>query len=304
MFERVLVPLDGSPLAESILPAVRALGACGAKDVVLLRIAEHDITPFIVDRPEVVQALIDLDRAACRKYLESIAQDFRAIGFGASTIVSEGSPAERIVELANERIDLIAMSTHGRAGITRWLMGSVADRVLHTARAPVLLARATPDRKRFAAFTRVLVPLDGSALAESALPHAARVASCAGAQLELLRVAHLNLAPPYSGNEGMPLDNSAMEAHARRLCEDYLIGVAAQLRIQGLEVSTTVSEGPDAEEILAVAEAGGADLIVMSTHGRSGVRRWLLGSVADRVLAAARIPILLVRAGLGAPSGV
>lgn len=304
MFERVLVPLDGSALAESILPAVRALGPCGAKDVILLRIAEHDITPFIVDRPEVVQALIDLDRAACRKYLESIAHDFHAIGFGASAIVSEGSPAERIVELANERIDLIAMSTHGRTGVTRWLMGSVADRVLHTARTPVLLARAAPDRKRIAAFTRVLVPLDGSGLAETALPYAEQLARCTGAKLELLRVAHLSLAPPYSGNEGIPLDNSAMEAHARRLCEDYLIGLAVPLRVRGLDVSTTVTDGPDAEEILAVADASGADLIVMSTHGRSGVRRWLLGSVADRVLAAARVPILLVRSGLGAPAGV
>jgi nucleotide-binding universal stress UspA family protein len=140
-------------------------------------------------------------------------------------------------------------------------------------------------------YKRILVPLDGSKLAEQALPHAALHAEQFGAQVVLLKV----LGPlPEPSMAGRGVIRSAEEASAR-LAQDYLEGMAAGLREQGLSAQTEIVEGKPYLQIVRFAEEKEIDLIVMSTRGHSGLSRWLLGSVTDRVVRGATVPLLLVR---------
>ncbi len=139
-------------------------------------------------------------------------------------------------------------------------------------------------------YNRILVPLDGSRLAEQALPHAAIHAAKFEAEIRLLMVLS-PLPEPSMGGRGMVL--SAEEASAR-VAKDYLEGVAAELRQQGLQVQTEILEGKPYVRVVRYAEENGIDLIIMSTRGQSGLSRWLLGSVTDRVVRGATVPVLLV----------
>lgn len=141
-------------------------------------------------------------------------------------------------------------------------------------------------------FKKILVPLDGSELAETALSHAKELARCTGAELELLRVAQLYL-PNYYFEA--PIDADELIQRDRAQAKDYIEALATSIRGEGYTVSTFVGHGAVADVIVDYAESTSADIIVMSTHGRTGVQRWLLGSVADRVLHGAKMPILLVR---------
>jgi nucleotide-binding universal stress UspA family protein len=138
-------------------------------------------------------------------------------------------------------------------------------------------------------FARILVPLDGSVLAEAILPQVTELATLHGAEIILLRVA---LAHTFPGT-----NQTVAQVQAIHAAEAYLGGVVEGLLTDGIKARTVVRYGHAADEILDQAEAGCADLIAMSTHGRSGVRRWMLGSVAEKVLRAATVPVLLVRAG-------
>jgi nucleotide-binding universal stress UspA family protein len=140
-------------------------------------------------------------------------------------------------------------------------------------------------------YKRILVPLDGSPLAEQALPHAAFQAQQSGAEIVLLRVLGPLSEPSMAGRGAV----RSAEAASAELARGYLEGVAAGLEQQGLAIRTETSEGKPYLEITRFAEEKGIDLIVMSTRGQSGLSRWLLGSVTDRVVRGARVPLLLVR---------
>jgi nucleotide-binding universal stress UspA family protein len=142
-------------------------------------------------------------------------------------------------------------------------------------------------------YKKILIPLDGSELAEKAIAHAAGLAKCTGAELELLRVAQLYL-PNYYFEA--PIDAEDLIQRDRDEATAYIAKITDQLKAQGLTVTSSIGQGAVADVIVDYAESTGADLIVMSTHGRAGVQRWLLGSVADRVLHGAKAPVLLVRA--------
>jgi nucleotide-binding universal stress UspA family protein len=212
-----------------------------------------------------------------------------------------GPPAEAIIQ-TGAAFDLIAMATHGRSGIGRWVFGPVADKVLHGATVPVLLVRAGRAAVAAGWPRRILVPLDGSGLAEQALPLAALLARRAGAELILTcsigwaqATADRALAIDVAGFSVMLPERAADQAHA------YLTDIGQQLAAQGLTARSDIRSAPAAEAILASAAEQAADLIVMSTHGRSGLGRWTYGSVADRVLRGATLPIVLVRAGVHVP---
>ncbi|HQV71047.1 MAG TPA: universal stress protein [Thermoflexales bacterium] len=142
-------------------------------------------------------------------------------------------------------------------------------------------------------FKKILIPLDGSELAEKAISYATDLAKCADAEIELLRVAQLYL-PNYYFEA--PIDAEDLIQRDRDEATSYITKLADQLKAQGFHVTSSVGQGPVADVIVDYAASTGADLIVMSTHGRAGVQRWLLGSVADRVLHGAKAPVLLVRA--------
>lgn len=276
MFERILVALDGSQRSEATLPYAEALAAAFDSELVLLRalqfapITAGPIEPYVA--PQVYQELHDAEAQAAGDYLQRVAAPLKERGRRVRTMAVTGHPAGAILDTAEtEGVGLIAMATHGRSGLARFALGSVAELVLRSARCPLLLVRAAGT----AAFTRVLVPLDGSTLAEAVLPLARDLAAALGLELVLLRVA----------------PNAAERAEAAA----YLEHTAAGLRTGGLTVATRVTEGAAADEILQVAAAEDGAPIAMATHGRGGPARWVLGSVAETVVRAAAAPVLVVR---------
>lgn len=302
MIRQILLPLDGSPLAESIVPTVEEFAHVTGAPVTLLQViepVEDALTDLFGDNyPAVEVDLHAVDERSAHTYLNDLARRLARSGIVAHTRVAIGSAAETIIQLGAE-FDLIAMTTHGRSGLGRWVYGSVADKVLRGAVVPVLLVRvhegAAPATGRP---ERILVPLDGSDLAEHALPLAVALAKRAGASLVLTR--SINWATEFGGVSAYPMGAGAASLIdlADQSARDYLREVSDRLTGEGLRVSTDLRIDPAADGILASAAEQQANLIVMSTHGRGGLGRWVYGSVADRVLRGAHVPVLLVRANV------
>jgi nucleotide-binding universal stress UspA family protein len=304
MIRRILVPLDGSTVAASILPFVAATARLTGAAVTLLRVLPATAA--------------DLDERLAREDLATAAARLADHGLTAAAQVARGQPAEQIARFGHDH-DVIAMATHGRSGVGRLVRGSVADAVLRATRVPVLLVRSAegpvhvPGPPR-----RIVVPLDGSALAEQALPMAADLARRSGATIRLVTSVHW-ASQVFGADPGLldadALDQTALAdphaqeyvaATAHEAARDYLEQLQGQLRRDGLTVDTAIRFDEPASAILGQATDAASDLIVMTTHGRSGLHRWLLGSVAEHVLRAATGPVLVVRAtapvGSGYPS--
>lgn len=311
----ILVPLDGSALAEQVLPYARALAPLLQSELRLVRVLP-DVEPDnvfaeamfgiygITEPPEAFrqrkQRAWDERRYSAEGYLATRAFDLRAAGQQVTTDVLVGPPSEVIVEEAASReTALIVMATHGYSGLQRWRLGSVTEQVMHTTTKPVFIVHGgLPLPAAGPAFKRILVPLDGSDQARQALPLAIELATATRAELILLEA----IAPtietaasfrPLGGP--IPRYGEILELLRSQATND-LETLAAQLRDEGLRVKTVVMHGPAAEVIVDEAALREADLIVMATHGYSGLKRLALGSVAERVLHTATMPLVLVRA--------
>ncbi|MDY7076167.1 MAG: universal stress protein [Chloroflexota bacterium] len=310
MYHKVIVLLDGSALAEEVLPHVAEVVRDRGSHVYLLSVAPlpRGVAPTAVDvrlpsanvqeRPGIEQELVD--------YLRTVAERLAPVAADVQINVRFGRPADEILAFVNDvNADLIAMSTHGRSGIGRWVFGSVANRVLRGATCPVLLVRAGQTQPR-TSYQRILVPLDGSELAEQVVPYVRALVQPPqnGESREVTRVflvsvmttglADRTVALLTSYPPGLQLATTALH-HAEAQLQVYLRSVAAALREQGAIVHIAVRKGQPADEILAYAAQVEADLICMTTHGFSGVSRWVYGNVAGRVLQGANSPVLLVR---------
>ena len=304
MYRRILIPLDGSALAEQVLPLAQIFAARFNASVVLFQAIPSVHESLRVDGQVLqVDEQTELLRGQAREYLEKICKDFAAAHIPAVSEVRVGAPAPAILEFAEgAEIDLIAITTHGRAGVLRWVYGSVADKLLHGAHVPLLLLRAREEPVAPQSFTRLLVPLDGSPLAEEALAPARQMAAAFGAEMLLLRVWEVAAV----GFDNLPVSVlDEWERRARAIAGSYVERVTQELQGQGMRVRAETQGGAAAERILQMAQRAQANLIVMSTHGRSGLSRWVMGSVADGVLRAATVPVLLIRAGQArAPSQI
>jgi nucleotide-binding universal stress UspA family protein len=314
MERQILVPLDGSSLAEAVLPHATQLAQATLSNLHLLRVViPPTVTPSLawpMPAPINTERWLEAERSAARTYLDTIAAMLAKEGITARTTVLEGDPATTIIEFAQENANIreIAMASHGRSGFNRWIMGSVAERVLHSTPVPLLVVRADEHdiavelkqpRREFkleTPYKNILVPLDGSDFAEQALGLARMIADHYQATLFLVSVV------PFLDDVGLaeggvvPLWGVSDQQTARTYAAEYLTSTAADLTDAGLNVRTRWVDGPPAETITAIASEEHADLIVMSTHGRSGISRLWLGSVAARVIRRADQPILLVRA--------
>jgi nucleotide-binding universal stress UspA family protein len=303
----ILVPLDGSALSEQILPYARLLALSLSARLHLLHIVSEGEKEQALAHEAVLsfegggplpnhrireQRVFDALCANARSALDALAAPLRAEGFDVIVEMRSGAPAEQIVAVAEEaHSTLIAMATHGYGGLRRWALGSVADKVAHATSIPLLLVRSTAQ-PRTAHLRRILVPLDGSALSRQALPLATELAMCARAELLLVRGIP-TLVEPYIGGGGLP---AGAQETLREQASRELSAVARSLHPYQVPVRIATAEGSAAEVILKAAVQRQADLIVMATHGRSGISRWALGSVADKLLHAASTPLLLVRA--------
>ncbi len=311
----ILVPLDGSALAEQALPYVRTLALLLGARVRLLNVIvddQHDslmaegiaasygvIDPLATQREREHRSLTTLTHHA-EGYLDSHAALLRGQGIDVDSDVRCGPAAEVITEAAEGLdISMIAMATHGYSGLRRWALGSVTDRVVHASSTPVFVVRGAKSAPSApVTFRRVLVPLDGSPLAAQALPLAADLAERARAELLLLQAVEASIdAYPSIAPLGRPdLMPSEVLKALRTRAGEQLEQQAALLRNRNLPVATHVVNGHAAEAIIDEAARQSVDLVVLATHGYSGLKRWALGSVTDKVLHAATTPLLLVRA--------
>jgi nucleotide-binding universal stress UspA family protein len=238
------------------------------------------------------------------EYLAQVAGSFSG-GAQVKYTVQPGDPARTIIDrVATQPDTLIAMATHGYSGAQRWLLGSVAEKVLHAAANHLLLVRpGEGDNRGEAGLKTVLVPLDGSAVAETVLPIVSELAPALRMEMVLVRVLqHIYFAPPdtFLPVFGMNLPNQKeIWAQARSEAQDYLNGKVAHLRAAGLaEVSCLVldgSAGGPAAEIIDLARRTSDNMVAMTTHGASGVGRWLIGNVTERVVRYSSDPVLVIR---------
>jgi nucleotide-binding universal stress UspA family protein len=290
MYKTVLVPLDGSSLAENALVYATPIAEASDSRMVLVRASTSAEVAVDLFGQLAPGAAAEQMQKSAEKYLNFVRT---AHGYPNSDIYAHsGRPASVILDCEqNERADLIVMSTHGRSGVGRWMLGSVTEKVLQQAQVPLLVVR---DRRPI---QRILVPLDGSTRAEVVLHHAIYCATVFNAELSLLRV--LEKAPaPISRRSVATLLTDVVNPTRPAIIEPdqdekYLDTIARQLIPSELSVTLIERTGDAAETILQVGT--GHDLIAMSTHGYSGLERYLFGSVMEKVLRATDRPMLIVR---------
>lgn len=300
-FRTILVPLDGSPLAEQALPlASRIARRTGAK----LRLAlVHELPPHPADLvgARMFTSLELATRKVERSYLRDMQSGLKSQGLRLSSAVTlTGDVAPELSRFVRETgIDLVIMATHGRGGMQRLWLGSVADQLIRRLEIPVLLVRPA-EGKSPPAFdrdpVRILVPLDGSRLAEQALEQATRLARLFDAEITLLQVV---FPVQLSVDPALPLPSAydkEITEDCRRQAEDYLRGISEHLRETAVRASGAAVIGWNAaDSILKLARPEHTDLIVVATHGRGGLGRLTLGSVADKLVRAAEVPVLVYR---------
>ena len=291
MLKTILVPLDGSETSEQAVAFAEGLAGAAGADLILMRTVLPPLA-FTPGEDEFVRA----QTARAERELDRIRQRLADAGVHAESYVLPGSAADAIVNAATRlRADVIVMSTHGRTGVGRAIYGSVADEVVRSATVPVLLVR--PGLKyRLNPPSKVVVPLDGSEIAEAALAPAIELAQALRVSVVLVRAAE---APIYWVEEESGARTAApgSEAEAARR---YLDAVADRYASAGIVFTGYVTDVAPEEAIIGAAEDYGAGAIAMATHGRSGFARAALGSVAEQVLGRATTPVLLVNARLAA----
>jgi nucleotide-binding universal stress UspA family protein len=320
MFKRILVPLDGSLRAEKALPVAVRIARSSGGSLLLLRVVGTSIEfwPYLAPQAQLLQNSIDASLEVASRYLTAVSKTLE--GVPVETMTLFGSTASVILSVAYEQgVDLLVMCSHGYTGITRWVMGSVAEKVARHAVAPVLILReggplpAAPHLDPIQPM-RVLVPLDGSAYARSSIEPAAHLIAALAAPtqgaLHLTRI----VKPPAESVSVDPLSMEERE-HILHKAKSYLRSTTEQIHgglvgqhVSELNLAITWSVAIDtdvATAIVRVAEngedaegagvLGGCDVIAIATHGYGGLQRWAIGSTTERVLNATKLPVLVVR---------
>jgi nucleotide-binding universal stress UspA family protein len=290
MFKKVLLPLDGSALAERVLPLAGKIVRTGGGKLILFRVVPY-ITVLAAD-PMLYEEMNRMGEDEALAYLRQVKEEGDP-ALAIEVVCEVGSAAESILQYAQDQdVDLIIMSSHGRSGISRWVYGSVAERVLSQAPCPILIANAgqVPWGEGAA---RILVPLDGSQLAEKALEPAQELAQDLGLEIHLLSVMTAGHSLREVSTSRDPL--SGMEGEELKKAQDYLAGQSSKIKDVPVQTSVKLAAASVAETIIEYAAEHDIDIIVMSSHGRTGLSRWIYGSVAEKVLRSACCATMIVR---------
>lgn len=265
MNEKILVPLDGSPFAERVLPLAQDLTRQRGAELHLYHALEH---------PEKTQQ--------CQDYLSGLTQRIEESGLSCRSEMEAGKAGDNLLKKSGT-VDLIVMSSHGRSDYDRLVMGSVAEKVVRGSECPVLVVKERLPRLRD--IRRILVPVDGFELSLYALPEALRLAGDLGAELVLCQI-----------NEAVGVDLGLLSREKEEEeMREHLQKVADAIEFDG-GVRLVCDFGSAARTLLSVVERENVDLVVMSSHGRGGFNRWLCGSVAENLTRHSTSPVLLVRA--------
>lgn len=273
MYSTLMVALDGSTNAEKVLPVVEPLLKSGQGKALLLQ-----VLPAGGGGPE----------AAAQAYLREIGARLAKKKIRSEGEIVRGDAAVALVRAAEDRkADLVAFTSHGQGGLSQWVFGSVAQKLLRGCSRSLLVVRAleTPHPR----LKRIVVPLDGALGSETAIPHAANLARATGATIELLHV---------TAESGVEADDSKLRnwhVKERKRMEAEFDGIEKDL--PGLKFARVFVEGDPATAILERVEKEPASIIAMCSRGRSGFSRWMFGSVTEKVLQAAKCPVLVARQG-------
>ncbi|MFC1945626.1 universal stress protein [Chloroflexota bacterium] len=281
MYKSVVIPLDGSRFAEAAIPYGIALARRLSFKVKLLSVVENQSPHFRIEAEKyLVRTIIGI-----KQFLDTSDTSKNPVAFRSrvliETAVLNGSPAEQITEYTNSgSLKLLVMATHGRSGIGRWTIGSVADKVVRTTtRQPTVLIRcrgAQPKVRIAKGLKKILVPLDGSMLSSAIISYISEIARLFDSELRLLQV--------------VP-ENGSIFKNA----ENYLTDLCDGLKAQGYDASHEVRIGSPAETIINVAEKLKADMVAMSTRGQGGFYPWVLGSVASKIINGGTTPLMLIK---------
>ena len=291
MKRRILVPLDGSNNAEIVIPYVEEIGAKLSAEITLAIVSESRNTDT-VKRYE----------AYLKRIEEQVQSRVKDLGgkeqLKVLTTILFGNPASEIMRHAKEiNAGLIVIASRGSSGNEPGVLGSTATKVVRASSMPVLLVRVPANdaaRQDMRLVKKILLPLDRSRAGEAAIPFVEELAQGLSAELVLFHIVE----PPVqtlTDQVGGPTDVYALKRENTAI-HAYLANIEKDLKAKGLSVSSVTDTGASADVIIDYAQGKAIDLIAMSTHGRSGIGRWLLGSVTDKVLQAGDTPVLVVRA--------
>jgi nucleotide-binding universal stress UspA family protein len=291
MFEKILIALDGSDTAEMVLSYAEEIAAKLGSETVLVS-AVNPLKPNEENlRSVYLGQLVNPIQDHCREF-GALAE------CKVSTQILLGKPADEILRYADRiNASIIAMTNRGSSSTEPWSLGSTAAKILRAVNKPVLLVRV-PAREialhHRRLIQRILVPLDGSRIGESALPYAADLAQALGAEVILFQVAELiKVASGYDRvfSGALPPGDELLKTAA----SNYLQETARSLKDKQIKTSSVVVIGSAAEQIIDYGEANRIDLIAISTHGESGIGRWVFGSVTDKVLHSGTTAVLVVK---------
>ncbi len=282
IYSRVLVPLDGSLAAEFAIRFAADLARSHDADLLLLYLKHLPANPESPDTN-------DQDLEQINKYLADVRKEQRDMGIRAyEYLVASRDLAEALFKFVDsERVSVIVLSTQGRTGLLRWLFGSSVEKTITDMPVPLLLVRPM--------YQRIVVPLDGSKWSESAIPRATELARVHDAELVLLHV-YQSKAGDYAGQWALAGQQQIADQTYEQMA-DQLIGLRNRLRQEGLRVRDVMIRAGNPAQVICdfVESEEGISMIVMSTHGRTGLSRWLVGSVAQTVIKNSRSPVTLVR---------
>jgi len=294
MYEKILVPLDGSMASEEVLPYAQEMAGRLGSEVTLICVTESAKGMYDHMWQGYLNKTLAAVKQGARQYIpQDEERDIRI----KSNLLS-GDPADEIVGFADtENVGLILMSARGQSGgDTRWNIGSVAIKVLRATTKPVGLIRikgTPPDLRDIE--RRVLIPLDGSKCAEQIIPYVKKFAAMRQAKIILLQV--MGASYGMQSAEGFTVINyeTAEMDGIKNNAQRYLSGVENEMKKEGLNIQTEIRVGNAADEIIKIADDMNITIIAMTTHGRSGISRWAFGSVTNRVLQGGYHPMLIVR---------
>jgi nucleotide-binding universal stress UspA family protein len=300
MIRTVVVPLDGSPLAETALEPAQRIAQRLHATLHLVRVLEPQVPSIDATGASVPEPRLEQDlRAETLAYLQALANG-RSSGAGVKSTFAlvDGPVVKALVEHVNAVADaLVVMTTHGRTGLARVLLGSVTDSLVRSSIAPVLTIRVVgekPSAIPIGDFRRVLIPLEGPYFGAEAIDPAVQVAGTSGPEYVLMTVVSpVPIIPPPEPPVPLPVVDVDAEASSAK---NFLDTLAGPLQARGIEArGKVVIDGDPAQAILDFVNDGGVDLICMATHAYGGLKRLVFGSVAERVVRSATVPVLLMR---------
>jgi nucleotide-binding universal stress UspA family protein len=293
MYDAVLVPTDGSPEAEYAARYGIALAGATGATVHVLSVVDESLYPRTsVLSDDLIEESLEAARAEAGEAVDRVAE-MAGPGTNVVTEVRQGVPAESIrTYAADHGVDLVVMGTHGRTGLRRYIIGSVAEEVVRTSEVPVLTVRKRAEEPASTEISRVLVPTDGSDQSMAAVEHAIDVAATYDATVHALYVVDQRALASYY--DAGPMIGDLID-NLTAVGENATESVRERANERDVPVETNVVQGIPAATIDDYVDEKAIDLVVMGTHGRTGVERYLLGSVTDRVVRTSKVPVLTVR---------